>query len=225
MTSLNPVFPVGEQIGEVLRLHMGMTPGQAAARAVELLYGGGHPRPAAAREELPARALRRPAAARDDRDGDRLRAQAPHRRRADHRARRHDPEADPRPDRRAAGEAPHVGALHHPRPRRGGRDRRPRGGDAERRDPGAGRRSRAIFERAAASLHEGAARVPPAPGPAPDAAAGDRGLHDAAAARAELRGAPARREAGRRRDPRGEEPRQDLLPQGRALRQARRARR
>ena len=26
MTSLNPVFPVGDQIGEVLRLHMNMTP-------------------------------------------------------------------------------------------------------------------------------------------------------------------------------------------------------
>ncbi|MBL0141340.1 MAG: ABC transporter ATP-binding protein [Betaproteobacteria bacterium] len=46
MTSLNPVFPVGEQIGEVLRLHMGMTSRAAAARAVELLSEVGIPDPA-----------------------------------------------------------------------------------------------------------------------------------------------------------------------------------
>ncbi len=45
MTSLNPVFPVGEQIGEVLRLHMGLTPKAAAARAVELLAEVGIPEP------------------------------------------------------------------------------------------------------------------------------------------------------------------------------------
>src|SRR6202158_3879617 len=36
MTSLNPVFPVGEQIGEVLRLHMNMRPRQARERTGEL---------------------------------------------------------------------------------------------------------------------------------------------------------------------------------------------
>ena len=45
MTSLNPVFPVGEQIGEVLRLHMGMGIRQAQARAVELLNEVGIPNP------------------------------------------------------------------------------------------------------------------------------------------------------------------------------------
>jgi peptide/nickel transport system ATP-binding protein len=45
MTSLNPVFTVGEQIGEVLRLHMGMSPKQARARAVELLNEVGIPNP------------------------------------------------------------------------------------------------------------------------------------------------------------------------------------
>jgi len=45
MTSLNPVFPVGEQIGEVLRLHMGMAPKAAAARAMELLSEVGIPDP------------------------------------------------------------------------------------------------------------------------------------------------------------------------------------
>ncbi len=45
MTSLNPVFPVGEQIGEVLRLHMGLTPRAAADRTVALLAEVGIPEP------------------------------------------------------------------------------------------------------------------------------------------------------------------------------------
>jgi peptide/nickel transport system ATP-binding protein len=45
MTSLNPVFPVGEQIGEVLRLHMNMSPRQARARVIELLNEVGIPNP------------------------------------------------------------------------------------------------------------------------------------------------------------------------------------
>jgi peptide/nickel transport system ATP-binding protein len=45
MTSLNPVFTVGEQIAETLRLHMGMTGRQAQARVVELLTEVGIPNP------------------------------------------------------------------------------------------------------------------------------------------------------------------------------------
>jgi peptide/nickel transport system ATP-binding protein len=45
MTSLNPVFTVGFQIAEVLRVHMGMTPKQARARAIELLDEVGIPNP------------------------------------------------------------------------------------------------------------------------------------------------------------------------------------
>jgi oligopeptide transport system ATP-binding protein len=37
MTSLNPVFTIGNQIAEPLRRHMGMTKSQADARAIELL--------------------------------------------------------------------------------------------------------------------------------------------------------------------------------------------
>jgi peptide/nickel transport system ATP-binding protein len=45
MTSLNPVFTVGFQLIEVLRLHMGMTPGEARKRAIELLDEVGIPDP------------------------------------------------------------------------------------------------------------------------------------------------------------------------------------
>ena len=43
MTSLNPVFTVGEQIAEVLRLHLGMGMRQARARAEALLDEVGIP--------------------------------------------------------------------------------------------------------------------------------------------------------------------------------------
>jgi len=45
MTSLNPVFAVGFQIAEVLRLHMGMNAKQARARAIALLEEVGIPDP------------------------------------------------------------------------------------------------------------------------------------------------------------------------------------
>ncbi|HZV65689.1 MAG TPA: ATP-binding cassette domain-containing protein, partial [Telluria sp.] len=46
MSSLNPVFTVGFQIGEVLRLHMGMNRKQARARSLALLEEVGIPDPA-----------------------------------------------------------------------------------------------------------------------------------------------------------------------------------
>jgi peptide/nickel transport system ATP-binding protein len=46
MSSLNPVFTVGFQIGEVLRLHLGMDKRQARTRTLELLEEVGIPDPA-----------------------------------------------------------------------------------------------------------------------------------------------------------------------------------
>ena len=43
MSSLNPVFTVGAQIGEILRLHLGMNRKQARARSLELLKEVGIP--------------------------------------------------------------------------------------------------------------------------------------------------------------------------------------
>jgi peptide/nickel transport system ATP-binding protein len=45
MTSLNPVYTVGEQIGEAARLHQGLDRKQARARAVEMLRQVGIPAP------------------------------------------------------------------------------------------------------------------------------------------------------------------------------------
>jgi peptide/nickel transport system ATP-binding protein len=45
MSSLNPVFPVGWQIAEVLQLHMGLSRRQVADRVVELLTEVGIPEP------------------------------------------------------------------------------------------------------------------------------------------------------------------------------------
>ena len=53
MSSLNPVFTVGFQIGEVLRLHMGMSTRQARARTLELLAEVGIPDPSAKIDAYP----------------------------------------------------------------------------------------------------------------------------------------------------------------------------
>ena len=45
MTALNPLYPVGEQIAEVLQLKKGLTAGQAKAGVVELLASTGIPEP------------------------------------------------------------------------------------------------------------------------------------------------------------------------------------
>ncbi len=54
MTSLNPVFTVGFQIAEVLRLHMGMNAKQALARAIALLEEVGIPDPASKVDAYPS---------------------------------------------------------------------------------------------------------------------------------------------------------------------------
>ncbi len=53
MTSLNPVLTVGRQIGETLRLHQGMSAGQAEKRAVEMLDLVGIAAPARRVREYP----------------------------------------------------------------------------------------------------------------------------------------------------------------------------
>jgi peptide/nickel transport system ATP-binding protein len=54
MSSLNPVFTVGFQVGEVLRRHMGMSARQARARTLELLDEVGIPDPASKIDAYPS---------------------------------------------------------------------------------------------------------------------------------------------------------------------------
>ena len=54
MSSLNPVFTVGFQLGEVLQLHMGMNAKQARARSIELLEEVGIPDPASKIDAFPS---------------------------------------------------------------------------------------------------------------------------------------------------------------------------
>ena len=53
MTSLNPVFPVGDQIAESVRLHQGASPARARAHAVEMLKAVGIPAPERRAREYP----------------------------------------------------------------------------------------------------------------------------------------------------------------------------
>ena len=96
MSALDPVFTVGHQIAETLRVHTGIEQGGGA---------GTHPRHASPRRHrlagtahrrLSASAFRRHAPARDDRRRADLRAAAVDRRRADHGARRDRAGADSR---------------------------------------------------------------------------------------------------------------------------------
>ena len=124
MTSLNPVLTIGRQLGETLRLHQRVSRREADDRAMEMLQLVGISGDQAAPDRISASALRRHAPARDDRHRAVVPAQAADRRRADHRARRHHPGADPGPH-----EGPEIQGRrrHHPdhaRPRhrrRGGR--------------------------------------------------------------------------------------------------------
>ena len=96
MTSLNPVYRIGDQIVEQIRVHdRDISKAAALDRAVELMERVGIPRARERAALLPARVLGRHAPAGDDRDGAVLLAEAAHRRRADDRARRDDPGADP----------------------------------------------------------------------------------------------------------------------------------
>jgi oligopeptide/dipeptide ABC transporter ATP-binding protein len=53
MTSLNPVYTVGDQIGEVLQIHKGLTRAQARTAAIELLQRVGIPKPDVRVDEHP----------------------------------------------------------------------------------------------------------------------------------------------------------------------------
>ena len=161
MTSLNPVYRIGKQIAEPLRLHKNMSRKEAWAAAVELLAQVGIPQAERPGPRLSARVLGRHAAEGDDRHGAGLRPGHPDRRRADHRAGRDHPGADPGAHGGDPG-AHQVGHHHdHARPGRGGRHGRPRAGHVRRQGGGVRHGGRGVL-RPAASLHLGTAREPAA---------------------------------------------------------------
>ena len=140
MTSLNPVLKISHAAHRGADPPQGHDEEQARARALELLDAVQIPAARERARRLPAPVLRRHAPARDDRDGARVQPARADLRRADHRARRDDPGADPAADRRPAEGVRHGGDHDHPRHGRGRRGRRPRGGDVRRADHRARRR-------------------------------------------------------------------------------------
>ena len=159
MTSLNPVFTVGEQIAEAIRLHEGLGRRDAMAKTVDMLKLVHIPNAERRVKDIPP-ALGRHAAAHHDRHGAVVQPQAPHRRRADHRARRHHPGADPRAPERAEGQARDGDLAHHPRH---GRDRgdRAAGHRDVRRPGGRGSARHRAVQGAAAPLHPGTPPLDP----------------------------------------------------------------
>ncbi len=128
-------------------------------------HGAGQdPRGQGARQGLPAPVLRRHAPAHHDRDGDRLDPSA-HRRRADHRPRRHRAGADHGAAQGAAGGVGHGPDPDHPRPGRGRRRRRPDRGHVRRAHRRERRRPRPV-QPPGPRVHQGPAGLDPAPGPA-----------------------------------------------------------
>ena len=126
MSSLNPVLTICDQICEPLRLHQGLSRADARRRAIELLDLVRIPDAARRVDEYPhrlsggmrQRVMIAIAIA--------CRAAPADRRRADHRARRDDPGADPRTAARSARRARHGGDADLARPRRDRRIRPPR---------------------------------------------------------------------------------------------------
>ena len=69
LTSLNPLYRIGDQIVETIRTHLDLSEQAARKRAIDLLAEVGIPAPGEAHRRLSARILRRHAPARRDRAG------------------------------------------------------------------------------------------------------------------------------------------------------------
>ena len=161
MASLNPLFTIGDQVGESIRVHDGASRATAWSRAKELAESRADPVARNPRDTIPARNVGRHAPAHRRRHRHLLRAAPVDRRRADHQPRPDDPGAVPQTAARPAAGTQSRADLHHSQSRHRREDVRPAGGDVcrTRRRVGTGV---ADFQRADAPLHRGAAELDPA---------------------------------------------------------------
>ena len=112
MTSLNPVFTVGDQITESLRLHHKLADRQIKKEVVRLLNLVRIPDPENVAARFPHQ-LSGHASARDDCDGFGMPAEASDRRRADDRSRHYGAGVDSGAHPQSAGKVRHGRSLHH----------------------------------------------------------------------------------------------------------------
>ena len=158
LSSMHPLYTVGNQIIEAYRLHNDVSKKQARAHAIDMLDRVGIPEPGTAGRRLSPPVFRRHAPAGDDCDVAVLRPRPADRRRAHDRARRDGPGADPRPDSRSPARLQRGRHHHHPRPRRGRRAGRRHPRDV-RRPSRRVRQRRPAVQRARAPLRMGTARL------------------------------------------------------------------
>ena len=145
MTSLNPVFTVGNQIREAIRIHQNLSKSEAQEKTVQVLKDVGIANPERRAKDYPHQFS----------GGMRQRAmiamglscnpKGMYSRRADHGARRDDSGPDPGADGRPAGEVRHGHRHDHARPRRGLPARRQSDGDVRRPRRGAGDHRRGLL--------------------------------------------------------------------------------
>ncbi len=98
MSSFSPLYTIGNQVGEVVRIHRKASKKEARAVAVDMLNKGGNPGSRSRRGPIPARTFRRHASTRDDRQGVVVRSGLVDRRRTDHRTGRDHPGPGAVPD-------------------------------------------------------------------------------------------------------------------------------
>ncbi len=134
MSNLDPSFTIGSQLVEPMRVALGMSKDAGQAEGAGAARPRRHPRSPTDVPRLSPRDLRRHGPTRAHRRGGVVRPRPDHRRRADHRPRRHRAGRGPRPAARAGAGDAHGLADRLPQLRRRRRSVRSGGGDEGRPD-------------------------------------------------------------------------------------------